>query len=440
MIKSFYTNNTFYACLGVIITLFVFGFFFPLLYWVAWGAFVLFLVVACIDMMLLSTLGKVIANRIVPEKFSNGDENKISITIENLFPFTIHTTIIDEIPFQFQKRDFNIERKIIAKQKDSFTYQLTPNERGIYQFGKLNVFVKTPITLFSKRFTFADKVEVPTYPSFLKLRKYQWIATNAQSAYLGFKKIRRAGNSTEFEQIKEYVNGDDIKHINWKATAKRSQLMVNQYQEEKSQNIYLIIDKGRVMRMPFHNMRLLDYAVNASMNMAHVILKKYDKAGLITFSKKVDTLLKADQKTNQLVRFSEQLFALETDFKESDYGMLYNTLNHKIKHRSLLILFTNFETIEALNRQLPYIQRLAKKHVVLTVFFENTELEEFVIDEAKDVRNLYHKISAQKFIFEKKLIVQKLHQHGINALLTKPEDLTIDTINKYLEIKSRGII
>src|SRR5690606_5938379 len=173
---------------------------------------------------------------------------------------------------------------------------------------------------------------------------------------------------------------------------------------------------------------LLDYAINASMNMAHVILKKYDKAGLITFSKKVDTLLKADQKTSQLVRFSEQLYALETDFKESDYGMLYNTLNHKIKHRSLLILFTSFETLDYSNRQLPYLQRLAKEHVVLTVFIENTELEEFVIDEAKDVRKLYHKISAQNSIFEKKLFVRKLHQHGINALLTKPEDLTIDTI------------
>jgi uncharacterized protein (DUF58 family) len=244
----------------------------------------------------------------------------------------------------------------------------------------------------------------------------------------------------EFEQIKEYVSGDDIRTINWKATAKKNQLMVNQFQDEKSQNVYMAIDKGRVMKMPFNGLSLLDYAINSTLVLSNVILKKQDKAGMFTFSKRVENRVAAERRTSQMQKVLETLYNVKTDFFESDYGRLYADIKRNITQRSLIILYTNFETLDGLNRQLPYLKGIAKSHLLVVVFFENTELDEFVHKKAGNVQEIYDQVIAEKFAFEKRLIVNELRKYGIYSVLTKPENLTIESINKYLEIKARGIL
>src|SRR5436189_1061977 len=201
--------------------------------------------------MLFATKQDITASRNTPEKLSNGDENPILIKLKSNYSFTVFTKVIDEIPFQFQMRNFEIHRKMEANGKDEFEYNLRPTERGEYLFGNLNVYISSPLRIASRRFTFANNQMVPTYPSYIQLRKYDLMAFSNNLLQYGLKKIRRIGHTMKFEQIKEYVHGDDIRTLNWKATAKRNQLMVNQFQDEKSQSVYMIIDKGRAMQMPF---------------------------------------------------------------------------------------------------------------------------------------------------------------------------------------------
>lgn len=281
---------------------------------------------------------------------------------------------------------------------------------------------------------------VPTYPSYIQLRKYDLMAFSNQLMQYGMKKIRRIGHTMEFEQIKEYVQGDDLRTLNWKATAKKNQLMVNQFQDEKSQQVYMLIDKGRVMKMPFDGLSLLDYAINATLVLSNIIIKKHDKAGMLSFSKKVENRVAAEKRGGQMQRIMESLYNIKTDFFESDYSRLYAEVKRHINQRSLLILYTNFETLDGLHRQLPYLKGLAKNHLLVVVFFQNTELRSFLDRKAETVQEMYDKVIAEKFAFEKRLIVNELRKYGIHALLTKPEDLTLDTINKYLEIKARGIL
>jgi uncharacterized protein (DUF58 family) len=244
----------------------------------------------------------------------------------------------------------------------------------------------------------------------------------------------------EFEQIKDYVTGDDIRTINWKATAKKNHLMVNQYMDERSQPIYSIIDKGRVMRMPFNGMSLLDYAINATLVISNVALKKQDKAGIFTFSKKVENRVVAERRSIQMQLIMESLYAIETNYSESDFGSLYTDIKRNLSHRSLLFLYTNFETLDGLERQLPYLQSIAKNHVLVTIFFANTELEAFAREPAETISEIYSRTIAERFIYEKRLIAKELQKNGIYALLTTPEGLTADIINKYLEFKARGIV
>lgn len=439
--KKLYLNNLFFYVLFGIIAGFVVAYFFPSLYKVMWLLLIILLALVTIDILLLFTTKQDLkASRITPEKLSNGDENTILIKLKNHYSFTVFAKVIDEIPFQFQMRNFEIRRKLEANGKDHFEYALRPTERGEYYFGNLNVYISTPLRLVSRRFTFGNNQMVPTYPSYIQLRKYDLMAFSHNVMQYGLKKIRRIGHTMEFEQIKEYVQGDDIRTLNWKATAKRNQLMVNQFQDEKSQTVYMIIDKGRVMKMPFNGLSLLDYAINASLVLSNVILKKGDKAGMFSFSKKVENRVIAERRQSQMNLILENLYNIKTNFFESDYSRLYVDVKKNINHRSLILLYTNFETVDGLHRQLPYLKGIAKNHLLVVVFFNNTELNNLIQKNAETIQDIYDQTIAEKFAFEKRLIVNELRKYGIYSVLTQPEDLTLDTINKYLEIKARGIL
>jgi uncharacterized protein (DUF58 family) len=440
MKRLYLERNFFYAIISIVV-LFALSYLFPVLFEVSKVLLLSLFALTFMDIMILFFAKKGIqAKRVLPEKFSNGDKNPIEIHLKNQYTFLIKTKIIDEIPIQFQKRDFLIEQKLKASSEKNFKYELRPTERGEYWFGKLIVYVQSPVKLISRRFNFEEKsTMVMTYPSFMQLKKFDLMALAYRNEY-GIKKIRKIGQTMEFEQIKEYVLGDDIRNINWKATAKRNQLMINQYQDEKSQPIYSIIDKGRVMKMPFEGLSLLDYAINATLVMSNVTIKKHDKAGMFCFSKKIENRVVAERRSNQMNLILETLYNVKTDFKESDFSRLYTDLKHNIKQRSLLFLYTNFETLDGLDRQLAYLQGIAKSHVLVVIFFINTELEALINNPSEDIQDIYQKTIAEKFTYEKRLIVKELKRRGVYTILTKPGNLTVNVINKYLEFKAKGII
>ena len=439
--KNLYINNRFFFTLFGVGFTYILAFFFPVLMWVAHGLLTLVVIAFIVDYMLLfNQKNAVQSQRILPEKLSNGDQNSIKIDIKNNYPFTIKTKVIDEIPFQFQKRDFNIERTIDKNKNILFEYILEPKERGEYSFGNLNVYAESPLGLVSKRFAFQKEAMLPSYPSFIHLRKYELMALQNEFLLGGIKKIRKLGHTMEFEQIKEYVPGDDVRTINWKATSKRNQLMVNQFQDEKSQRIFMLIDNGRTMQMPFNGLSLLDYSINATMALSHIILKKNDRAGMMTFSKKTEHKVAADNKSGQLRKISEALYNIQTNSYESDFSRLYQDVKYTIGQRSLILLFTNFETLDAVNRQMKYLRGIAKNHLLVIIFFKNSELQSLINTNPENIQEVYDEIIAEKFEYEKKLIIQELRKYGIYTVYTLPENLNIEVINKYLEIKARGIL
>jgi len=271
----------------------------------------------------------------------------------------------------------------------------------------------------------------------MQMRRYQLLAVSNRLQEAGVKRIRRLGHSMEFEQIKEYVRGDDYRTINWKATARKSDLMVNNFTDERSQQIYCVINKGRIMKMPFDGMTLLDYAINASLVLSNVALVKHDKAGLITFAENVDSFLPADKKPTQMNLLQEMLYRQQTLFLEPDFEKLYSVIRGRITQRSLLVLFTNFESVYSLEREMASLKRIAKYHLLLVVFFENTELKTLTENKVSTIEDIYIKTIADKFVYEKRLMIKELHKNGIASILTTPENLTVNAINKYLELKTR---
>ncbi|MFC6997050.1 DUF58 domain-containing protein [Rufibacter roseus] len=440
-LRSLYFTRFFYYAISAVVGLFVLGFFLPAILFVVkifFGVLVLFVL---IDMAtVFQRKNGVVASRSMQEKLSNGSENPVYIYLENHYPFDISAEVMEELPFQFQKRDATFRVRVPKDETKVIEYSLRPTQRGVYSFGAINVLVTGPFQVVKKRYKFGQGQLVPVYPSFIQMRQYELLAASQKLTELGIKRIRRVGHSSEFEQIRNYVAGDDQRTINWKATARRVDLMVNHYQEEKSQQVYCVIDKGRVMEMPFAELSLLDYAINASLVLSNVALKKEDKAGIITFSETLGSVLPAERRSSQLQKILELLYNQKTRFLESDFERLYVTVRSKIKQRSLLLLFTNFETLNGAQRQLPYLRKLAKHHLLLVVFFENTETRELLDKPADSLEAICLKAIAEKFAFEKRQIVKEFSRHGIQSILTPPEKLTVNAINKYLEFKARGML
>ncbi len=374
------------------------------------------------------------------ERFSNGDNNPVTLYISSNYVFKVWLQIIDEVPVQFQIRNFSIRKVLMPGKKITEIYNLRPVKRGEYEFGKINVFVRSRIGLIERRYQLGEIQKVAVYPAFHQLKNMNFLSFAELQNRLGFKKIRRLGYNKEFEQIKDYVVGDEVRNINWKATARRNKIMVNQYQDERAQYIYSVLDMGRTMKMPFYGMSLLDYAINSTLALTQVVLKNYDRMGMISYSNKLNTVIPSGNRNNQLPLMLDTLYSQRTDFNESSLEPVYTFIKRRVNQRSLLIFFTNFESIYSMERQLPFFLNLNKNHLVLLVSFENTEVLKIARKPATNTEEVYIKAIAEKSILDKRIFMKELAKYGIQSLLTAPENLTVSAVNKYLEIKARGLI
>jgi uncharacterized protein (DUF58 family) len=439
--KNIYINHKFFSLLIGIIVCFCVAFFIEWMFSVSiFLCFLLFGFTAIDVIWLFSKKNTINGTRKVSRLLSLNDENLIEIILKNSSNYKWFIEIIDELPAQLQIRDFCIKTYLDSDMEKSFFYNIRPLTRGSYNFGIVNVLIMSRLQLIKRRVVIEEQMKVPVYPSIIQMKKMELYTFSKISKAYGIKKMRRVGLSYEFEQIKNYIRGDDIRHINWKSTARNQQLMVNQFEDEKSQPIYNIIDKSRTMLMPFNGLSLMDYAINTSLVISNVSLRKYDKIGLITFSDMIGSAVKADRKHGQLNAILETLYNQSERNLEANFEHLYDGIKRIIKTRSLIFLYTNFESMYGLRRVLPILRKINKMHLIVVVFFQNEEIKTLSEIEAKDVKDVYNQILAEQALSEKVAIANEMNNLGIQTILTKPEDLSIHTLNKYLEIKARGLI
>ncbi len=441
MLKSLFLSNRFFLLCAGLVLLFVLSFMAPVLFTPV--VVLLILTVALLFFDVFQVFGRdtqLEASRQLPKMLSLGDENKVRIHLTNKSGYRLNINLVDELPFQLQERNFNKVFSIDPLEEIEISYHIRPVERGEYLFGDINCFISSALQLVQRRIIIPKEDKVPVYPSILQMKQFELKAFDRVTLQKGIKKIRRIGHSYEFEQIKNYVRGDDYRSINWKASSRKAALMVNQYEDERAQQVYSILDKSRAMRMPFEGLSLMDYAINTSLVISNIALQKHDKAGLITFSDKIGSTIKADSKTTQLNKILTALYKEKERPMEANYELLYYITRKLIRGRSLILLYTNFESSYALERVLPVLRKINKVHLLVVIFFENTEIRAFAEEEVSTLKDIYHQTVAQQFLSEKSQMVQKLNQYGIQAILTRPQDLSINTVNKYLELKSRGLI
>ncbi|MFO7723032.1 MAG: DUF58 domain-containing protein [Bacteroidales bacterium] len=439
--KHINLNNRLFLVLGTIAVIFAAGFFVGELIAIGQGLLILAGALTLADLVFLFMIRRPFRVKRVTDKIlSLSDPNRIVILIENLTGRTLKLMVIDELPYQLQVRDLQLHTTIRGREKKRLIYHISPPRRGEYGFGRVVVFMASPLGLLRRRIFFPLGAMIPVYPSLIQVKKYALHTLPKLSQYYGVKKMRKIGHSYEFETIKSYVPGDDRRTVNWKATSRRNHLMVNVYEDEKSQNVYAVIDKSRSMMLPFNGLTLMDYAINASLVIASSALQKHDKAGLITFSDVMGSMIRADDVRLQLNRIAGALYQEQERNTEADFGLLYQGIEKLVRGRSLIFLYTSFGSIYSAERVIPMLRRINRKHLLVTVLFKNTELEQYSQEPAGNLEEIYQKTIARRNSMEAEQISAMLGRHGIETITTRPEDLTISSINKYLELKARGRI
>jgi len=439
MLRGLHLTRFFFLLLTIVVALIGASTVLPWLMFVGKTMLVVVILATITDVLLVYLQKEpVTVKRTFQERMNLGDSNTIEVNVINQTIQPINASIYEGYPVQMQQRSKAWVALLLPRKSKQFTYSFTPTERGEYEFNDIVIFLRSPLFLAQRRIIIPLKEKTEVYPSVLQMKQYELKVFHQQTQSQGIKKVRRIGNTSEFEQIRNYVQGDDSRTINWKATSRKNELMVNQYQEERSQPVYCVIDKSRPMQLAFNDMTMLDYAINSTLVFSNIALRKGDRAGLITFSDKIGTMLPAEKSAGQLRRILEGLYNQRTLFKEGNFELLYQTIRRQVKTRSLLMLFTNFESEFAMRRALPMLQKLNKRHVLVVIFFQNNELEEWAQQPVESMKDLVQATVAEKMTSVKWQIARELRQHGIQTILSRPEDLSINSINKYLELKAKG--
>jgi len=439
LLSNIVLTKRFFWMLSSVIIVYACGFTDPSFTLIAQYAFILIAILLAIDLILLLFISrKPSFKRKFKERLYLGDENTISIQLSSQGVFAWNYELNEGFPDFMQDRSTTFFGSLSNSKPVEIKYVLRPTKRGLYQFNAAYLFLTSFLYLVERRIIFKELNSFQVYPSVIQMKKYELLVFQQQKTSSGIKRIRRLGNATEFEQIRNYVAGDELKMINWKATSRKNELMVNQFQDEKSQPIYCIIDKSRTMQMEFNKMNLLDHSINSSLVFANICLLKGDKFGLLTFSDKMGSQLPADKSSTQMKRIMDLLYDQKTKFKDANFELLQSVVRQKIKTRSLILLFSNFENEFAMRRALPYLIQMNKKHLLVVVFFQNADLKELAFKHSYVVSDLYTSVVAERMITMKARMAREMKQFGIQTILTNPEELSANVINKYLELKAKG--
>ncbi len=438
-----FLKNRFFIILFSIAAISALGILVDVLYGVAIAALCLFAIVSIADAVMLMTL-RLEGERSIASKLDLGEENIISFNVKIKRGRLRGAYVIDEIPTEFLT---DTDRHDMEKDRDGdygCHYAITPSCRGNFELGRTLVFASF-LGLLERRIVLVNSgKKVDVYPAFSRLREKDEQVRSKQILSTGSHKRQLPANQTEFRDIREYVVGDDIRTINWKATARTGNTMVNEYEDERSQHIVNVIDCGSAMQRTFHALSLQDHAINASLLVSYSALEKEsDCVGVCSYGPKGISFLPPRAGKVQFKSIMQQLYALGTEYGESDIEQLCLMLDRNVKRRSLVFLYTEIPTMSALERQLQFFKRISTRNCLVVVNCLDKELESVSERhfEGKTQRK-YHsqcveRTLAKDMVNQKQLIADTLQQNGIYCLSIYPEALSFGVLKKYLELKEK---
>ncbi len=382
----------------------------------------------------------VAVERTLPVKLSIGVPNSVEIAVRNSSAKVARLLVRETPPARFEG-ERRVGSLVLAPRAETLvTLRLTPPERGRFEFGPVAVRSAGPLGLAGRQWDVreTDGVEARVYPDITAVHTYALLARRGALHEIGVRAARHAGTGTEFESLREYIDGDDYRDIDWKATARRGSPVVRRFEAERSQTIMLAIDAGRLMTPRVGPLSKLDRSINAALLLAYLATRSGDNVGLIVFGRDVQSFLAPRKGHRQFLAILEALYAVEGQVEEPDYGGALRYLSTRVRRRSLVVLFTELAGTEPSRRLLSVLGAMSARHLPLVIAQRNRDVERLASAVPGTETDVYRCAVAADLLHDKAAAIRTLAARGSLVLDVEPEQLSVAAVNRYLEIKARG--
>ncbi len=403
------------------------------------------LLIAYVDYRRTAPISQIEITRHMPRRFMIGEENEVRIIISHRLPRRVTLTIKDEYPPGLELRG---ERSLIvtpirrggAERQAAIAYKLYAAARGDYGFGDIIVRRRGPWGLIIKQDRVSAAGSVKVYPNIDEARRHELSALRNRQMLIGMKKSRIRGQGREFESLRDYVRGDEMRHISWTATARRGRLITRQYQIERNQSIVVMIDAGRLMTSRIEHLSKLDHAINAALAIGYVATRGGDNVGLLVFNRQVTAYLPPQRGHAQLAAMTEALYNVKAQMIEPSYARAFQHLSQNCKRRSLVVILTDLVDRDASAELLAYTATLLPRHLPLIVTIGDKDLRALVAQEPRKIADVYQQSVAEELLQQREEALARITELGGLALDVPAGQLSLELVNKYLEVKERGLL
>jgi uncharacterized protein (DUF58 family) len=380
------------------------------------------------------------AEGLTPERLYVLGEEEVTVLVRNRSGFPLRVRLRDGVPASLSTPTEELSGPVPARGEVRWTYAVRPRTRGSFAWGPLHLRYRSLLGLWEKGRLLPPAGRTRVYPNLAALQRYHLLARANRLEAIGVRKVRLRGGAWEFESLRDYVAGDDVRLLDWKATARRRKPIVRNQEAERNQTVLLLVDCGRLMNAEVEGGAKLDHAVNTALILAHVALARGDRVGLCTFSHTVHAWVSPRAHVNQNRLIAEALYDLRGNFRETDHGLCLRLLAARHPKRALLVVLTDFVDAQRAAEMVAHLTVAARRHLVLFTALRDPFLERAARARPRTPLEGFRKAAGVDLVRERREVLEQLRQAGIHVLDVEPTGVTPPLINRYLEITFRGLL
>ena len=411
----------------------------PQLLWLALFLDLLLAALALVDRR-LALRAQVEARRHPRGRVHVGVENRVVVRLKNLGGTSARLAVKDEPPVGFDVKGARFELTLGAHGQEERSYAATPLKRGKFAFGDIYLRARGPLGLCAVQARVPASLEVRVYPDMRGASRLLLASAAHDLANLGLRRLRRDGAGSEFARLRDYVQGDSLRDVDWKATARRRRPVTRVHETERSQTVILCVDAGRTMAAKVDALTKLDYAVNAALFLAFVAIQSGDRVGVAVFADGVRSFLPPEAGRHQYRRIVDALYSAQAALTFVDYQALFRELSLRARKRSLVAVFTDLIDDEQARSLVAPLHRMARRHVPLCIALRDQALEDLVRARPQEADEAYRQAVGLELMEEREDLKGLIARDGVQLVDAAPRELTLAAVNRYLEIKRRGLL
>jgi uncharacterized protein (DUF58 family) len=389
--------------------------------------------------MLPGRIGYVIS-RETPEPFSLGEPEDVTVTVRNHEAAGLQGKIADHAPDALRPSARELVGRFDPAGVLKLTYRTRSPRRGAYKFGPVDLQVSRPDGWWRRQVRLPQSEDVAVFPNVVAIRRIQLSLRRGLRAMAGMRRAKPPGASTAFAGLREYVRGDDVRRVSWTATARRDRPVVVEVEAERGQQVIIALDCGRLMTAPAGDLDKLDHAVNAALMLAWVAQAYGDRVGLMTFDDRVIDFIKPERGPAQLRRITEALYEIRPEYVEPDFGHAMTHLALRVGRRSMIVLLTDVQDLQASRELVAHALRLAARHLVLVVAMSDPAVLTARDAPIESTNRAYEWAAAEEFVSSRRESFELLRRGGVLGLDVVAGRLSPALVERYLELKERALL